>query len=58
MIGVEGAKALGEMLNVNTTLESLNLLSEEEGETTVKNEIKERWIQYQGMELEMKERKQ
>lgn len=46
MIGVEGAKALSEILNVNTTLESLNLLSEEEGETTVKNEIKERWIQY------------
>ena len=58
MIGVEGAKALSEILNVNTTLESLNLLSEEEGETTVKNEIKERWIQYQGMELEMKELKQ
>lgn len=36
MIGVEGAKALSEILNVNTTLESLNLLSEEEGETTVK----------------------
>ena len=53
-IGDEGAKSLGEMLQVNTTLTSLDLGSEEEEgkERKIKNEM---MIEQQTMGLEVKE---
>ena len=40
-IGVEGAKAMSEMLKVNTTLTSLNLACEEERKEREEKEKKE-----------------
>ena len=39
-IGDEGAKALGEMLAINTTLTSLDLWSEKEEKSEEENEVK------------------
>lgn len=41
-IGIEGSKAMSEMLRVNKTLATLNLSSEEEGKQENKKRKKER----------------
>ena len=56
-IGDEGAKAMSEMLKVNTALKELYLISEEErkGRRERKRKRKNEW---QTIRLEMKEQKQ
>ena len=57
-IGVEGAKALSEMLKVNTTLTSLNLLGEEEERREKRKKRREKKNERQAMRLELKEQMQ